>query len=134
MPGAQLTGSPSGMGQSAPLPRVDEYANGNGNGNGQRRASGPAHNNGLNPNAHHHQQRLSSSPRPPGTPPMRRQQQQQQPPPQQQQQPPQQQQLPVQPQPAQTPLARPPTKGPQTFAEMGVATTKVEDDSNCVVM
>ncbi|KAI1784859.1 HCP-like protein [Ganoderma leucocontextum] len=141
-PGAPLTSSPSALGQAAPLPRVDEYANGRG------RASGPAHNNSLYPNApqgqphpHHQQQRLSSagpgqagSPRPAGTPPMRRQQQQQQ---QQQQQPPPQQQQQPQPQLPQEqppPMSRPPTKGPQTFAEMGVATTKIEDNSNCVVM
>ncbi|PIL23603.1 hypothetical protein GSI_14916 [Ganoderma sinense ZZ0214-1] len=124
---APLTGSPSGMGQSAPLPRVDEYANAN----GQRRASGPAHNNSLYPNA------------PPG-------QGQGQPHPHHHQQPTATTAAAAAPttaaaaaaastagptaQPAQPPLARPPAKGPQTFAEMGIATTKVDDDSNCVVM
>ncbi|KAI0739282.1 hypothetical protein C8Q80DRAFT_1112956 [Daedaleopsis nitida] len=155
-----LTNSPPGMGQ-APLPRVDEYANGphrpslpSGagmpSGNNTPRPYPPQNNSrpymppGAAPQQPHpaHQRYGSagpgpgpaSSPRPAGTPPLRRpgagpgrpsyegapppapQQQQQQ----QQQRPPQQQ--------------KPQKPGPQTFAEMGIATQRVEDDSNCVIM
>ncbi|KAI0716270.1 hypothetical protein C8Q76DRAFT_692038 [Earliella scabrosa] len=162
-----MTNSPPGMGQSAPLPRVDEY----GSGNGHRRPSGPPGGPGmpgspmpmpagpgatprpysqqnsprpnLPPGAAAPHQRYgsagpgpSASPRPAGTPPLRRpgggpgsQPPQQRPPQQQPEQPPQQ----PPPQQQQQQQQRP-HKGPQTFAEMGIATQRVEDDSNCIVM
>ncbi|KAI0720841.1 hypothetical protein C8T65DRAFT_633001 [Cerioporus squamosus] len=150
-PGNSMTSSPPGM--PAPLPRVDELQNG-----GARRPSGPPGAPGMpqepttasRPAEHQsvsqqaplpQQQRYgtgpgpASSPRPAGTPPMRRpggpgsqprrDESPARPPPQQQQQQQQQQQLPP---------SRPATNGPKTFAEMGIATQKVGDDSNCVIM
>ncbi|KAI0760006.1 hypothetical protein C8Q74DRAFT_1293305 [Fomes fomentarius] len=165
-----ITNSPPGMGQGAPLPPLNEYANAN----GPRRASGtpgvplgpggtqrpyPPQNSPrpnypasaappAQPHAHHqhpaHQRYGSagpgpgpgpgpgSSPRPAGTPPLRRPgaggagQQPQQP----QSRPPQQPLQEAQPATQQ----KLPHKGPQTFAEMGIATQKLEDDSNCVMM
>lgn len=140
---APMTSSPPGMGQSAPLPRVDERRQASGSYAGppagmtprpQHQQSGPRPGGAPPPDPRRYPSGgpgPASSPRPAGTPPLRRPGGPgSQPPPQQPQAQPQQQQQ----QQAPPPLARPPTKGPQTFAEMGIATQKVEDDSNCVIM
>ncbi|KAH9910439.1 HCP-like protein [Epithele typhae] len=130
------TNSPPNMGQNAPLPQLNERRQPTGP-HGAMASPGP----GMNPRPQQSGPRPggppmqdgrrhpsgsvgpASSPRPAGTPPLRRPGggpgPQSQPPPQQA---------------APAPLSRPPPKGPQTFAEMGIATQKVEDDSNCVIM
>ena len=153
-----MTSSPPGM--AAPLPRVDEYQNGArrpsgppGTPGAPGMPQGPPPHAAASPRPHpgqhnagpypsgaappHSQQRYgagpgpASSPRPAGTPPMRRhggpgsqprrdESPAGRPPSQQQQQ--------------QAPPSRPATTGPKTFAEMGIATQKLEDDSNCVIM